>query len=67
MWNRVLRAVSGKLYHLGIRGQVSRSTLARANERRDWRVYPDLAQVPIAVARPLYADEPLGVELDDTV
>ena len=62
-----LRAVSGKLYHLGIRGEVSRSTLARANERRDWRVYADLAQVLIAVARPLYADEPFGVELDDTV
>lgn len=62
-----LRAVSGKLYHLGLRGEVSRSTLARANERRDWRVYADLAQVLIAVARPLYAEEPLGVELDNTV
>jgi hypothetical protein len=62
-----LRAVSGKLYHLGLRGEVSRSTLARANERRDWRVYADLAQVLIAIARPLYADEPFGVELDDTV
>jgi hypothetical protein len=62
-----LRAVSGKLYHLGLRGEVSRSTLARANERRHWRVYADLAQVLIAIARPLYADEPFGVELDDTV
>jgi hypothetical protein len=62
-----LRAVSGKLYHLGLRGEVSRSTLARANERRDWRVYADLAQSLIAMARPLYADEPFGVELDDTV
>jgi hypothetical protein len=62
-----LRAVSSKLYHLGIRGEVSRSTLADANERRDWRVYADLAQVLIAVARPLYADEPFGVELDETV
>ena len=62
-----LRAVSGKLYHLGIRGEVSRSTLADANERRDWRVYADLAQVLIAVARPLYADEPFGVELDNVV
>ena len=62
-----LRAVSGKLYHLGLRGEVSRSTLARANERRDWRVYADLAQVLITTARPLYADEPFGVELDDTV
>jgi hypothetical protein len=62
-----LRAVSGKLYHLGLRGDVLRSTLARANERRDWRVYADLAQVLISIARPLYANEPFGVELDDTV
>ncbi len=62
-----LRAVSCKLYHLGIRGEVSRSTLSDANERRDWRVYADLAQVLIAIARALYADEPFGVELDDTV
>jgi hypothetical protein len=62
-----LRAVSSKLYHLGIRGEVSRSTLADANERRDWRVYADLAQKLIAVARPLYADEPFGAELDSTV
>jgi hypothetical protein len=62
-----LRAVSGKLYHLGIRGEISRSTLARANECRDWRVYADLAKVLIAMARPLYADEPLLAELDSTV
>jgi hypothetical protein len=62
-----LRAVGGKLYHMGIRGQVSRSTLADANEQRDWRVYADLAQVLIATARPLYANEPFGVELDDMV
>ena len=62
-----LRAVSGKLYHLGIRGEVSRSTLARANECRDWRVYADLAKVLIAMARPLYAAEPLIAELDSTV
>jgi hypothetical protein len=62
-----LRAVSGKLYHLGIRGEVSRSTLADANERRDWRVYADLAQVLIAIARPLYTHDPFGVELDNTV
>ncbi|MCU1258819.1 MAG: family transposase [Bryobacterales bacterium] len=62
-----LRAVSGKLYHLGIRGEVSRSTLADANERRDWHVYADLAQVLMAIARPLYADEPFGAELDNTV
>jgi hypothetical protein len=62
-----LRAVASKLYHLGIRGHVSRSTLADANEHRDWRVYADLAQVLIGIARPLYADEPFGVELDETV
>jgi hypothetical protein len=62
-----LRAVSAKLYHLGIRTQVSRSTLADANERRDWRVFADLAQVLIGIARPLYAQEPFGIELDNTV
>jgi hypothetical protein len=62
-----LRAVASKLYHLGIRGHVSRSTLADANEHRNWRVYADLAQVLIRIARPLYADEPFGVELDETV
>lgn len=62
-----LRAVGGKLYHLGIRGPVSRSTLADANEQRDWRVYADLAQVLITIARPLYAHDPFGVELDEVV
>jgi hypothetical protein len=62
-----LRAVPGKLYHLGVRGTVARSTLADANEHRDWRVYADLAQALIQIARPLYADEPFGAELDQTV
>jgi hypothetical protein len=62
-----LRAVPGKLYHLGIRGEVSRSTLADANERRHWRVYADLAQVLIAIARPLYVHDPFGAELDNAV
>lgn len=62
-----LRAVPSKLYHLGIHHQVSRSTLADANEHRDWRVYADLAQVLIHIARPLYADEDFGVELGNTV
>jgi hypothetical protein len=62
-----LRAMPEKLYHLGIRGRVSKSTLADANEKRDWRVYADLAQILIATARPLYADEPLGLDLDETV
>jgi len=56
-----------ELYHMGIRGRVSRSTLADANQNRDWRIYADFAQVLIHTARPLYADEDLGVDLDHTV
>src|SRR5580700_3759929 len=59
-----LRSVGGKLYHMGFRGKVARSTLAEANESRDWRIFADFAQVLIAVARPLYADDPIGVDLD---
>lgn len=62
-----LAAAPEKIYHLGFTGPVSRSTLADANEQRDWRVYADFAQVLIAEARRLYADEPLDVELDRTV
>ena len=62
-----LRAMQGKLYHMGIRGKVSRSTLADANERRDWRIYADFAQVLIHIARPLYAHEELGLQLENTV
>jgi hypothetical protein len=62
-----LRAMHEKLYHVGFRGQVARSTLARANEQRDWRIYHDFAQVLIRRARKLYADEPLGVALERTV
>jgi len=62
-----LRAFGSRLYHLGIRGRVSRSTLADANETRDYRIYADLAQVLIATARPLYAGEDFGVDLDQTV
>jgi hypothetical protein len=62
-----LRAMQPKLYHVGIRSHVSRSTLADAKEKRDWRIYADFAQVLIGIARPLYAKEDLGVELDDTV
>jgi hypothetical protein len=58
-----LRAVQPKLYHAGIRGRVSRSTLADANERRDWRIYADLAQVLITTARGFYAHDDFGVEL----
>ena len=56
-----------KLYHVGFRGRVSRSTLADANKSRDWRIYADFARVLIAQARALYADEKFGVDLDDTV
>ena len=62
-----LRAMQSKLYHMGIRGKVSRSTLADANENRDWRIYADFAQTLIATARELYSDEEFGVELDNTV
>ena len=62
-----LRALGPRLYHAGVRGHVSRSTLADANETRDFRIYADLAQVLMATARSLYADEDLGVELQQTV
>ena len=62
-----LRAQHTKLYHLGIRGQVSRNTLAHANSVRDWRIYADFAQVLITRARALYADDGFGVELAQTV
>src|SRR6266568_3960711 len=59
-----LGSVGGKLYHMGFRGKVARSTLADANESRDWRTFADFAQVLTAIARPLYADDPIGVDLD---
>ena len=62
-----LRAQRSKLYHLGIRSLVSRNTLANANAVRDWRIYADFAQCLIGIARPLYVDEPFGVDLKDTV
>lgn len=62
-----LAAQSAKLYHLGIRSPVKRSTLADANERRDWRIYADFAKRFIAQARALYIDEAFGVDLNDTV
>lgn len=62
-----LRAQSSKLYHLGIRGSVSRSALADANECRDWRIHFEFAQSLIHIARRLYASEPLAVDLNDTV
>ena len=62
-----LRAQREKLYHMGIRSRVSRSTLADANEVRDWRIYADFAQRLIGTARKLYLDEPFGVDLKETV
>ena len=61
-----LRSRREKLYHLGIRGRISRSTLAEANEKRDWRMYADFCQILISQARSLYADEDFGVELKET-
>ena len=62
-----LRAAPAKLYHMGIRSQISRNTLAHANQVRNWRIYADFAHVLIEVARNLYRNEPFGVELDQTV
>ena len=62
-----LRSMQRKLYHMGIRSKIARSTLAYANENRDWRIYCDFAQVLIHIARKLYADEEFGLELEETV
>jgi hypothetical protein len=62
-----LRAQQSKLYHMGIKGRVSKSTLADANERRDWRIYADFAQALINTARKLYSNDDFGVELNNTV
>src|ERR1700726_5031506 len=58
-----LRSMSGRLYHVGFRGKVARTNLADANEAHDWRIYADFAQVLIGIARPLYASDPIGVDL----
>ena len=58
-----LHSVSGKLYHMGFRGRVARTNLADANEVHDWRIFADFAQVLIGIARPLYARDPIGVDL----
>ena len=59
-----LRSVASKLYPMGLRGKVSRTTLADANESHDWRIFADFAQVLIGIARSLYAGDPIGVDLD---
>jgi len=62
-----LGAMLPKLYHMGFHGRVRRSTLADANDSHDWRIYADFAQVLIAIARPLYAAEPMGVDLEQSL
>jgi hypothetical protein len=62
-----LRSLGGKLYHMGFRGRVARSTLADANDAHDWRIYAEFAQVLIRIARPLYASDPIGVDLDQSL
>jgi Domain of unknown function (DUF4372)/Transposase DDE domain len=62
-----LRSMQGKLYHLGFRGKMARSTLADANESHDWRIFADFAQVLIGIARPLHARDPIGVELEQSL
>jgi hypothetical protein len=62
-----LRALQSKLYHMGFRGKVSRSTLADANEAHDWRIFADFAQGLIATARPLHACDLMGVDLDQSL
>jgi len=62
-----LRAMGAKLYHMGFRGKVARSTLADANESHDWKIFADFAQILIGMARPLYARDPLGVELNNSL
>src|SRR5271169_4732886 len=62
-----LRSMQGKLYHLGFRGNLARSTLADASESHDWRIFADFAQLLITIARPLYAHDPIGVELNQSL
>ena len=60
-----LRSVGSKLYHMGLRGKVARTTLADANERHDWRIYSDFAQMLISIARPLYSEDPPRRRLEE--
>src|SRR5262252_688045 len=62
-----LRSMGGKLYHMGFRSKIPRSTLADANETHDWRIFADFAQHLIGIARPLHAKDPIGLELDHTI
>jgi transposase len=62
-----LRSIRSKLYHMGIRSTIARNTLANANRNRDWRIYADVAQILINIARGLYRNEEFGIELKETV
>ena len=62
-----LRSLGGKFYHMGFRGKLVRSTLADAYQSRNWRIFADFAQVLIRIARPLYAHDPIGIDLDQTL
>jgi transposase len=62
-----LGSIGGKLYHMGFRSRIARSTLADANEAHDWRIFADFAQHLIGVARPLHVEDPIGVDLDHTL
>src|ERR1700687_4510055 len=62
-----LRSMSGKLYHMGFRTRIARSTLADANETHDWRIFADFAQHLIGIARPLHAEDAMGVDLDHSL
>lgn len=62
-----LRAMGSRLYHMGIKSNVSRNNLAHTNENRDWRIYADFAQILVSRAKSLYANEPLGIDLQSTV
>jgi IS4 transposase len=62
-----LGSMSGKLYHMGFRSRIARSTLADANETHDWRIFADFAQHLVGVARPLHAEDPMGVDLDHSL
>ena len=62
-----LGSISGKLYHMGFRGRMARTNLADANEAHDWRIFADFAQVLIGIARPMYAHDPIGVDLDHSL
>jgi transposase len=62
-----LGSVGGKLYHMGFRARIARSTLADANESHDWRIFADFAQHLIGIARPLHVEDPIGVDLDQSL